>query len=530
MSRATIICVLLAALSWAAAARAAPDLSSLAFVVGPSSTNVPALAENAADTSPPSDLQPQRPNREQLAALADRLLQSIDEEKSRNGERSSNLIDPLTSLAAVYDELGDHLHAVAALEQARALIRMTNGLRSLKQAAIVEQQIDAVETIGSPAESAALQESLLELAQDNAGNPGVAPLLTTVADRQMNLVRTYLEHGIWPGTRDPVREVRGSGWKPSTPIAMRNTSTARLERIRSDYDETIHRALKRDDELENLPAIEAGLTETYRLIDTVNDFVEEGPLPRGFPPQWDADPPSNDREFALAAFRRARRLYSAAMQAARANSPSEAGEHLALERQLIATYYFEAAHPELHPREHVRARRSDVKDKVFLSGVAALQAEVIDNLTRHASPTAVARALVELGDWRLIFSDNGTALKNYQDAYDFLVRKNVPAAAMASLFSPALPAMLPAFAQEMHFDPARRYRGYIDVAVEIGRYGGMNGMDIVAASPHASGAIQKRLKSYVAENRFRPRFVDGRPLRSDRFPVRFYFDFSASVP
>ena len=525
MSRATIICVSLAFLSPAAATRAASDLSSLSFTAGPASANVPALAEGAAVASPPSKTQQQPANRARLVALVDSLLRSIDEETSLNGERSSNLIEPLTALAAVYDELGDHLHAVTALEQARAVIRMSSGLHSLQQAAVLEQQIDAVETIGSPAESAALQESLLELAQANAGDPGAPPLLTAVADRQMDLVKTYLEDGVWPGTRDPVREVQGSGWKPSTPKTLRNTSSARLAQTRSRYDRAIQRALADDDQLEALAALKTGLAETYRLIDIVNDFVEEGPLPRGFPPKWDPEPPNNAREFALAAFRRARRLYSAAMQAARADGHTDPGEYLALERRLIETYYFEAAHPELHPHEHVRAQRSDIKDDVFVSGVAVLQAKVIDNLTRHAAPMVVATALVELGDWRLMFANNGTALENYQDAYDFLVRKHVPAATIASLFAPDTPALLPAFAPDRQFDPARMYRGYVDVAVEIGKYGGMDSMKVVAASPNASVDVQKRLKSYIAENRFRPRFVDGHPTRSDRFPVRFYFDF-----
>jgi len=525
MNRTPIIYVSLLCLSWGVYAQGAPDLFSLTFTPGPISDDVLSAPPAIDEIRPPVNQTSEDGSRDPLFDTVQEITESIIEEESLNGERSSNLIGELTSLAAAYQELGDHFLAIAALERARQIIRINDGLHSLNQVEIAEQMIDTMEAAGAFVESDTLQDSLLELTAQNQGDPRVPSILAAAADRQMDAVNDYLEEGIWPRTREPLQAAEGSGWEPSTPKVGRHRAGPRLAAIRNSYDAAIHEALTNDDyEIGDSLGPQAELGATYYLIDTVNDFVEVGYLPRlgNAAGEWQLEIPENDREWALSALRRARRLYSTAMQAAYRDGSYGSGEYLGLEEQLLESYYFEMAHPELHsPRMH----RKDLKGMIYLTGASVLQAKVINRL-QSASAVDVAMALIELADLHLLFSRNGTALETYQQAYDLLVKQDVRVETIADLFSPEVPVILPAFASDaMDFNPERHYWGYIDVSIKIGRYGNSTGRDILNASSGTSGAIKRRLKGHVAESRFRPRFVDGQATRSDQFSLRYYFDY-----
>ena len=57
-----------------------------------------------------------------------------------------------------------------------------------------------------------------------------------------------------------------------------------------------------------------------------------------------------------------------------------------------------------------------------------------------------ARALVELADWSIVFSRNGTGVKGYEQAHALLVEAGAPEAAIEELFPTDVPVFLPAFA------------------------------------------------------------------------------------
>ena len=51
---------------------------------------------------------------------------------------------------------------------------------------------------------------------------------------------------------------------------------------------------------------------------------------------------------------------------------------------------------------------------------------MINTVNFRRTPLAIAKALVELGDWYLVFSANGAALEKYQTAHDMLVQQGEP--------------------------------------------------------------------------------------------------------
>jgi len=122
---------------------------------------------------------------------------------------------------------------------------------------------------------------------------------------------------------------------------------------------------------------------------------------------------------------------------------------------------------------------------------------------------------------------NREALDRYQDAYDFLVSQGTSREMLAQIFYPETPVIRRAFGPEdsRPFDPSRSYRGYIDVAVETGRFGQTTSTEVLDSSPGTSRPMENRLRKRVSQTRFRPRFVDGKPVASDRFAIRYYYDY-----
>src|SRR5688572_21074616 len=69
------------------------------------------------------------------------LVEQIAEMRAEGGGRPVGLIDPLRALALLYEEAGDHALAIVALEQARDVTRVHQGLSSADEALLLRQQI-----------------------------------------------------------------------------------------------------------------------------------------------------------------------------------------------------------------------------------------------------------------------------------------------------------------------------------------------------------------------------------------------------
>lgn len=502
-----------------------PDLFSLRFAPGPISSDTllptPASAEvsgTAGSASGTGDAAAvDGGDIDRLFEAIAQLERAIAAETALNGPQSRVLIEHYRSMAAFYEALGDPFRARAAADEARAVVRMNDGLHTLDQAEIVEQSIEMLEAVGAFSESDALQDELLDLAGRNESDTRAPSILASVAERQMSAVRAYLDGFVWPRSRQPLQAIEGSGWEPSTPSTGRQRALTQLGVIASQYEAAIGEALDSDGyALGRALATDVEITDVYALVDTANDFLAVGPLPRNDRdgPTWEPEPPRSDRDFAIAALQRARRLYSAAMQTA-FRQGSEA-EYRGLEELLVHTYYFEAANPELE---------SDFRVNRFLPTPleSLLRARVVDRMTRGAPPVEVARAMLELGD----ALGNREALEQYEQAYDFVVAQQVSADAVASLFVPPVPVIRRAFGPEdsAAFDPARPYRGFVDVEIQTSRYGQTRDAEILDTSPGTSRAIERRVEKHVALTRFRPRFAEGEPVGSDRFVLRYYYDY-----
>jgi hypothetical protein len=150
-----------------------------------------------------------------------------------------------------------------------------------------------------------------------------------------------------------------------------------------------------------------------------------------------------------------------------------------------------------------------------------LQSKVDDTVKLRQSPLATAAAMIELGDWYLIFAVNGAALEQYQAARDLLVASGVAQVTIDQMLSPEVPPVVPVPLETGD----RTHHGYVDAAVEVGPYGNARNVEILEKSADTPKILEKRLRQYLERNRIRPRFVDGQLVRSDRFEARFYYDY-----
>jgi tetratricopeptide (TPR) repeat protein len=128
-------------------------------------------------------------------------------------------------------------------------------------------------------------------------------------------------------------------------------------------------------------------------------------------------------------------------------------------------------------------------------------------LNRHAAelaPIDRARALVELGDWSLLFSHNGTAVKRYAEAHTLLVEQRVPEASIIGFFPTDVPVFLPTFSPHPLGVATSVGAGHVDVDFEIGRYGQSRKVRIVAVAGEDAVAKAKEVLDVISRGRFRP--------------------------
>jgi hypothetical protein len=207
---------------------------------------------------------------------------------------------------------------------------------------------------------------------------------------------------------------------------------------------------------------------------------------------------NSPQAIAAAGVWRARRLYNEAMWGLMSNPRGHQAELAELEEGLARTYYLEASN---RGRWYV-----GIDDPLYGLGLGSYQRRV--GYTGAASPGEAvdyARALVELADWSLLFSRNGTAVKRYAEAYSLLVEGGVSETSIAEFFPADAPVFLPAFAPPpLDGAAVAGSRDYVDVDFEIGKYGTPRKISIVAVEGAAAARVSKQLAATIGNGRFRP--------------------------
>ncbi len=167
----------------------------------------------------------------------------IEQEQARSGPYSEGLIGPLSDLALLYQDRGNHDLAAAVIHRVIQVVRANEGLHSLEQVPPIQQLIANEEAIGRAETAWELEQDLLTLVRRHPGDMRTVPVFHETGAKRMALLRQHLAgesppqivlgcyYG-WPRKAVSRGERLGS-WDPSTPTTTDCNSGQRDDAVRA---------------------------------------------------------------------------------------------------------------------------------------------------------------------------------------------------------------------------------------------------------------------------------------------------------
>lgn len=185
-----------------------------------------------------------------------------------------------------------------------------------------------------------------------------------------------------------------------------------------------------------------------------------------------------------------------------------------LQRSLIRTYYLEVAASDLWPERQVGLFQ------LGRDGYGRLAWYVVQT---SGSGVDLAKALVDLADWELLFARNGEPVERYDEAYRLLLSEHVPEATIRAIFPAGPPIMLPTFEPSpLVTEPPREGAAYLDVSFELSKYGVARRIRVDEASGAEAEAAADRVVGLIARARVRPQPTPNQPKEAPVRRVRYY--------
>ena len=433
------------------------------------------------------------------------VVERIQQEESRNGPYSDGLIGPLSDLALIYQDHGDHDLAVAVIDRVRQVVRANEGLHSLEQIPLIQQMIANEEAIGRVDSAWELEQDLLKLARRHPGDIRTVPVFRETAAKRMALLHQYLAGEVppqiflgcyygWPRKTVSRAETLGQ-LSPAPSIATDCNSGQRDGAIR---------AIVSDAQRHYADAIAVMLRNQLYASDELREL--ELQLVRSF----DA---TQVREGTYA------RSGNVGLEGARLDlEPWKSWiDSMALlaEWELPQPGAEPATEPSEPDGEPVSSRFSRCLDACL--GRLSLQRSLAYEIAASAPLQDQVKAFVRLADWE----GGDQALEKYERALEMLQEAGAQTV-IDELFSPKTPVVLPAFdPNPLASDATEASTGYIDVAFEISR-GAARRVRILDTTTNATDADKKRLVELIEHSAFRPRVIDGQFARAAPVVLRYY--------
>jgi hypothetical protein len=375
------------------------------------------------------------------------LVRTIAETRAAEGPTSTSLIDPLRDLALLYEADGDHTLAIVAVEEARYITRVHQGLSSADEALLLRQQIRSEEALGNHEGAWNLAGDMVTIARKHYDDIRMVPLFRELAEDRAAALEEYRAGGYPPeielgcyyrlGNRDGVDGV--------------SCSSGTSDAVRRQFRASIR---------------------TY-YADAIQVLVESGEY---------ASPELRDLE----------------KQALRYSTFPQV--NFCRERSLDALVALPLLGSCLEPRGNVGG---------WVSLVRLIAYEVRSGAPAGARANAVAELadwhLVSTRPERRRFEGGDAASRIYERAYREAGQDDE---ARASIFSPEVPVTLPTYLPNPFASAAQSPR-YIDIAFDITNYGVGDRIEILDTSKGATRAERRDLIRLVEATTFRPRFVDG---------------------
>jgi hypothetical protein len=427
-----------------------------------------------------ASLAPEQQLREQIAAL-----------QTETGlARPAGLIEPLRALAVLHQEAGDHTLALAALEEARFVTRVHQGLASADEALLLREQIRSEKALGNHERVWELEQDMVTTARQHHDDVRMLPIFRELADDRLDVIEK-----VRVGERPPMIYVGCYNDGPPAP-----------------YDYTRRTSGPMD------PSCIGGINQ--RLIgrlhaeilmyyaDAIEVILRTGDY---------ASPELRQFERAALRFTRGRGGIVLSSKSAGSFARCSGGT---LEDFLALEILDSCLSPVSRRRGFVVANVGN------LPGLIRLMSYEI----RSGAPApARANALAELADWRIVtvpadrrrFDLPAGTFALYERAYREL-QQSGDLEASTQLFAPELPVTLPVYEPNPFASPTTESPRYLDVAFKVTKHGLSEHIEILDTSNGATGAEQRDLMRLIESTSFRPRVIDGRLADSAPVQLRYY--------
>ena len=434
------------------------------------------------------------------------LIERIATMRADGGPTPVGIVDPLRDLASLYESADLHALAIVAIEEARYVTRVHQGLSSADEAVLMQRQIRSEKALGNEQNVWDLQQDLVTIARQHHDDIRMLPIFRELAEDRSEALELYragtMSPEIYLGcyyVRDsrPYDDKRGgvhpplrSGSDGADGVGCRSgSSSSVVNRLRAEILEYYADAIE--------VMLEKGDYASLELRDLEKQMFRASEAP-GRSPMYG-------------------RSYAISPSQAHCRSGGQRTPVWALDELLALEFLRSCLRPLIHDRSGtpVAANTQEWANLVRL----------ISYETRSGAPPAArAKAIAELADWliestppnrRRYEESDERALELYDRAYRELAGADE---ARASIFWPEVPVTLPTYEPNPFASSATTESSrYIDVSFAVTKQGDGEQIEILDTSKGATREEKRDLIRLIERTRFRPRFVDGQ--RADSAPV-----------
>jgi hypothetical protein len=402
--------------------------------------------------------------------------QLSDLEKS-GGPFSPELFQVLLDLGTQHQQIGDHETAIEIFDRAEYISRINEGLNNPNQYASIEKTIESHLAMGDIANANQKQRYLLYLGEQYFGASNLAslPILITIAEQNMLRFNQVISK-----PREPVINFN-SGTAPAGFGGGRRPSLNSKERV-----------------FRNLSIAQQNY---YRAIATMLDN------------QIFFDSQLLDLEYSL--------LETLFLAAFRSAILDESDYYLS-ERSKSTGSLISFGMSRRYSFNYFEGKNVFERMQIYISN------------NPDADILQLADTIMEFGDWNLLFSKGMSARRKYSEAWQLMHDLGVGSEVLDLIFKPQMPVHLPRFTakpnsrEKFSISPETEleYEGYVDIAFTISKYGRAKRFEILNTEGEITRRIESRLRRYLRNSPFRPRFDDQGESISDRVNMRYYVAFA----
>lgn len=447
----------------------------------------------------------------------------ISETQATANPYSQELREQYDALGTLLQQSGDHEEAIKAFESAMHIDRVNAGLYTLDQIPIVEKIIASHEALGNFSEVDDFHGYLFYIQQRSYedGDPRLVAAQEEWADWN---IESYMKDIAQQG--DSVTFDTGGGSAGRTDyVAVQNPRDGSFTYIPRSQMMTTMNPLGRAGYFD--PAfMQSHGVDAERVIDdrlrTARTYYEDI-VESTEPDEENADTPAAPANTldTDAMHRIERKLanvaYAIKNQLDSIDKVQEDEGSLYYNSRLSQNY----TPPQAVTRGYQRNRD-------------ALEASA-EKLEQDPSATALqkAQAWIDVGDWNVGFDYAQRGTEAYKKAWELLRSSGMDDAAIERVFMPAPLVPAPAFAIHRYsrevfgIDPGASidYKGYLDLTLNVSRYGDVAGIKIDSAVPEVSQVLRSELIDYLRIQKMRPAFVNGEPVKRDNVRLRYYYSY-----